>query len=418
MQRKIVFSLLWILSILSTGLFSNASGSDFASLSVEDVLDGIRIRAELLKSVHVTFQFEVYADHNVDQDQLFQGLPLVRYREVDMKRLGEKMRVEAKMYNLQDKQIDRVELFAWDSKKATGYARWPQDLDAKLSGSVKSAKRGPFKTSYWLTPLEQEVFDIRRPLSEILDEAQWTLSNPEEIGHYSAYRLEGTGLWDDKANLQVWIDPTKDFAPVQLILTIKFEDGVNIVEKMSDVRLEQKDGVWVIADAVHTFENPRQKDPNKRKFATKFSIKDYHVGIQFPDETFQIKFPKGTWVYDEIIKIGYIAGEGLWVTEKDGLTHFVQADSLDNIDISIHEGMPFSSNSTDTKLSTKTLSAPNVPQVQENLVPTQPLPVESAKNISTPNRWLIVVTILTVGCMSIVGVYLILAQRKRHEANN
>ncbi len=417
MQRKAILGLLWIFSILPTELFGNGSGGDFTSLSLEDFLDGISIRAELLKSVHVTFQFEVYADHNVNQEQLFQGLPLVRYREVDMKRLGEKMRVEAKMYNLQSNQIDRVELFAWDSRKATGYAMWPQDPNNGLSGSVKPAKSGPFTTSYWLTPLEQEVFDIRRPLSEILDEAQWTLSGPEKIGQYSAYKLEGTGFWEDKAKLQVWIDPTQDFAPVQLIFTIEFEDRVNIVEKMSDVRLEQKDGVWVIAEAVHTFENPRQKDPHMRRFATRFSIKDYRVGIQFPDDTFQIKFPKGTWVYDEIIKTGYIAGEGFWVTDKDGLTHFVQADSLDNIDISINEDTQSSYNNIDTTLNTKTVSSPNVPESQENLASTSPLPLESAENISTPNWWLIVITILTIGCMSTVGVYLLLAQRKRHEAN-
>ena len=128
---------------------------------------------------------------------------------------------------------------------------------------------------------------------------------------------------------QVWFDPTRDFAPIQIKLTLKFEDGINIVERMSDVRLEQRDGIWIVADAVLTFENPRLKDPRKRRFATRFSVRDYHVGIELSDDIFQVEFPIGTRVYDEILKTGYIVGEGIYVTNEDGSPEFVRNDSLD-----------------------------------------------------------------------------------------
>jgi len=60
--------------------------------------------------------------------------------------------------------------------------------------------------------------------------------------------------------------------------------------------------------------------------SSRFSVKNYHVGVELTDDMFGIKFPKGTRVYDSIIEMGYIAGEGFWVTNEDGAVEFVRWD--------------------------------------------------------------------------------------------
>jgi len=405
MQVKTVLKLLCLPYILFIGANGGAGGTELSALSVEDVLSGIRMRAELLKSTHVIFQYTVYADHPVEpQRPSFRGLPLVRSREVDIKRLGGKMRVEEKIHNLEgsNTNISHLDIFAWDGEKATGYVSAPWDPNARSSGSVKSKMGGPFKASYWLTPLEQEVFDLRRPLPEILDKARWNLSGPEKIGQHASYCLESVGLWKDGAKLQVWFDPTRDFAPIQIKLTLKFEDGINIVERMSDVRLEQRDGIWIVADAVLTLENPRMKDPRKRRFATRFSVRDYHVGIELSDDVFQVEFPIGTRVYDEILKTGYIVGEGIYVTNEDGSPEFVRNDSLDyKYEMEAPESKLPSPNNIEIKASTGRLSVPDTQTTRKSTAS----PAVLAKEGSAQKRWPILVAIFAFGCVLSASAY-------------
>ncbi|UCG50124.1 MAG: hypothetical protein JSU94_10110 [Phycisphaerales bacterium] len=368
-----------------------------SSLSVEDVLAGIRMRDELLNSTHVVFKYQVYANHSVDPRRpSFSNLPLVRSRDVDIKRLWRKMRVEERIHGFEGAgtYLHHLDIFAWDGKKTTGYVSPPWNPDMKPTGSVKPRMGGQFLASYWLTPLEQAVLDIRAPLVEILDKAQWRLSGPETIGEYTTYRIDSIGLGN--FILKVWLDPTRDFAPIQIDLTLTFEDGINIVERMTDVRLEQKDGVWVVADAVLRFHGPRHKNPRAREFYTRFSVTDYEVGVELSDDIFQIEFPEGVRVYDEILKTGYVVGEGVYVADENGYAEFVRTDPQDYISEMQARGAPGAGPNN---------SGP-IPKPAQPLVPdTRPGPAAtSGPNVlaETPpakRRWPIIAAALTLACV-------------------
>jgi hypothetical protein len=314
------------------------------------------------------------------------------------------MRVEEQIHKLEGSNIStsHMDIFAWDGEKTTGYVSAPWNPNFRGTGTVKSKMGGQFKATYWLTPLEQEVFDLRSPLTEILDKARWNLSGPEKIGQHASYCLESVGLWEDDIKLQVWIDPSRDFAPIQIKLTLTFEDGNNIVERMSDVRLEQRDGIWIVADAVLTFENPRKKDPRKRKFATRFSVRDYHVGIELSDDIFQVEFPKGTRVYDEILKTGYIVGEGVFVTNEDGSVDFIRKESLDYKDeMQVPEIKLPGPNNIEIKASAGRLSVPDTQTTQKSTVS----PTVLAKEGLAHKRWPILVAIFAFACVLSASAY-------------
>jgi len=425
MSKKPVLGWLCALCISFTAGVITAAEDKSSGLSVEDVFDGIRMRSEALKSVQVVFRYEVYADHSVtEQVPSFWGLPLMRSREFDVRRLGEKMLVTRKIHNIKGYHVDvqSVETFAWDGKKTTGFQQPVGDPSSKLSGSVKPGRAWAFETVYWLTPLEQEVFDLRKPLCKVLDETQWLLSGPEKIGEYSAYKLESMGLWKDNAKLQTWIDPTRDFAPVQTSLTLKFEDGRgDMSEKMCDVRLEKKEGVWVITSASLMFENAREVDPKKRKFATRFSVTDYHVGVKLSDDMFQVEFPKGTRVYDEILKVGYIAGEGVWLADKDGTKFVSSRSALDDIKkLPDENSSHISGHNTESGDDSNISSLSDTNQTSKIQMQVQALSKEPVKQTVTSGWHLGFVAIFAAICIVGAGAYFFhtLFQRKRYGNND
>ena len=305
-----------------------------SSISIEEVLKGIRMRNELLKNVHVDFRWELYArstSEPVDVTRSLGEYPLYKIKDLAVDRMGRKMRIKRDTVNINDAQIDKVEHFTWNEKKMMGYTELLREPSSKIMGTVRPEKSSPFELGYWLTPLEQEVFDMRQPLSEIVNKGEWQLSGPELIGLYSAYKLTGKGLWQDKAKLEVWIDPTRDFAPVQIMLHITVQDRGTIIEKMSDISLKQVNGIWIISDAIFSVDNAVLKGGS----ASRFSVKNYQIGVDLKDDIFEIKFPEGAWVFDQIVQMGYIVGKGVWVTDANGLTEFAQTGGLDTINTPI-----------------------------------------------------------------------------------
>lgn len=286
-----------------------------AELSIEDIQAGIKLRQKKLNSVHVKFRYEVFNDTAEGNTPTFLGMHLVRAKEYDLKRLDEKKKVVERRESVITGEINRIERYAWDGKKSTGYAEIPNKPELRRSGTVLSEEGHIFETVYWQTPLEQETFDLRCSLAETFDKSSWTLVKTEMIDGYDTYLIESNGIRFANSKLQAWIAPAKDFAPVRMILTIKLKDDKGFIEEMRDVHLEKKDDIWVITDATLVFEDQIRG----RKFATRFIAKEYDVGVDLTSENFNIDFPHGTLVYDDILEVGYIVGEGKFVCGSKGV---------------------------------------------------------------------------------------------------
>ena len=298
-----------------------------AALSLEDVLHGIEVRGDLLHAREMTVRTEQFA-HSREESadgRSFGGLPLFRTTELDMRIEGQKMHIDRRTISPQDGSTTVKELFAWDGRRSTGYSHEPQNPNDVLRGLVESRQRGAFEVGYWMTPLEMEVFDLREPLWAVAKKTGWRLAGTETVQDTQTYRIESVDLWNGKAALTVWVDASRDFAPLKLELVIHVDGDRPITETMDEVRLERRDGVWVIVDAVTTITNPYiEYNP---RYVRRTQILDYRVGMAFPEGSFTVEFPPGTWVYDAILNTGYIAGKGVWVKNEEGATEFVSTST-------------------------------------------------------------------------------------------
>lgn len=413
--RLNIYPVLLLFFLYSVGKGGDGLGNRSSPLTLGDVMTGIKARTELLESVHITFDYRYFSNRNAsklnDTGGSLMGMPLQFHHGFELYRHSRKMLVKKAEY-IGD-QIGFVDTFAWDGRKHLGFRTYPGDPKAKTSGSIKSEKSSSFKTGNWLTPFEQEVFDLKKTLPDLLDQGQWVLSGPESIGQYSVYRVECKDVFaDGVCQITAWVDPTKDFAPVQLLQTFKIRDRKPIINKMVDVCLEQRDGVWVITDAVLVLENQNVENTvDGPTYASRVSVKDYLVDVKLPEDFFELEFPKGTRVYDEIIKTGYIVGEGIWISDDEGMTEFVRTAPLDVLDdTALNDKKP--PVPPGTQATAIAIDAPISTNVPERSVLG---PVSSKRN-STQSGWLnllIVVIILLLLCGTAYSFY----HRAKREKN-
>lgn len=284
-------------------------------LSIEDIHKGIELRQQQLESFQVNFHYDIFNDTAETNNPAMLDMHLVRAKEYNLKRFGIKKKVLEKSEHVITGEVTRVERYAWNGKKRTGYAEIPNKPELRRSGTVLLEQDHIFKSGYWQTPLEIEIFDLGCSLTDLLEKKHWTLTGTEMIGNCNAYLIETSELWNGNGKLQVWIDPTKDFAPVRIIFTVKTTENKNLIAEMCDVGLEKKDGLWAITSAKLFFENQIVG----RKFATHFIANDYKIGVDLADETFNVEFPHGTLVYDAILEASYIVGEGRFISGSEGV---------------------------------------------------------------------------------------------------
>ncbi len=303
-----------ILALTLPFLPSRANGETPPVVTRDDLISGIRNRKDMLHSATVRCNQEIFKldDHSTKEDIPKRNL-LVLGRKYELQRQGEKMRVKRETYYTDDQRISSVDVYAWNGKRKVGYTQF-LDRKQRTGGTVKGEKGD--SGLYWFTPLELEVFDIPKPLWDLVDELQWSVTGPEQVGEYQAYRLESSGSSDDPRKVRIWVDPTRDFAPVRVSLTLRYEGIKEISEEMTDVKLIQQNGIWIVGRATMSIDNPN--NPKNGRTIHHFSVQDCKIGLELPDKTFDVEFPHGTWVWDDILKTGYIAGEGVFVKNDDG----------------------------------------------------------------------------------------------------
>ena len=313
MRRETIVGACALLSFLVT----QADGE----LTCEDVISGIQSRKDLLSSVRIRCRQEVYSDRG-EGEQTYRGRPCVFVRNIAVKRQNDRFHVERT--TLADgKNPEALDVYAWDGIR---YARYTSALNEThpRTGGRLAANPGPGTALYWGTATETEVFDIRKPLWEVVTEGEWRLVGVEPVGRYRAHKLIGSGFVGGSADVQLWVDSTRDFAPVQLVVTIKLADAQAIVETLNDVRLEQRGGTWVISEASYTVNNPKTERIGEYRFV----VEEYDVGVDFEDEDFKVVFPEGATVWDETTKMWHVIGKGV-VLPQEGAKGYIRTAPSD-----------------------------------------------------------------------------------------
>lgn len=324
------------LSILSIGLHSPAIAD--APLSFDDIRTGLQHRAQKLAGARIHFQHSGSSSSgpasepapNTDRQMGF-------IRSYELLRRDNKLRFSRKAIDPADQtSVTRIEEGAWNGSKRRGYGYDPAQTDdtSTYSGTVSSKPGTAIHGGYWMTALEQQVFDLRVPLIELIDDPQWNtrwrIADRPRIDGAQTYLIESEGILGGKGRVRAWIDPARDFAPRRIEVILKTDKHGDITERMEHVKLDQRNGVWVIVDAKLTIHNPAIKADTKYGFY-RFTASKYEPDPDITDDELQLEFPKGTSVWDDVIQTAYVAGEGVFVAGEDGTVEYLASDRPDHL---------------------------------------------------------------------------------------
>jgi len=293
-------------------------------LSLVDIRTGIQQRGHLLHSVDASMTRQFFDGPSVQNGVNQVGGKLTPRREVEkiqLKRKGEKIWGAMEAPKGDDGQPRFVGFFAWDGQRKTGYGFSPDHPEVACSGTVEAKKSHSFRAGYWTTPFEQEVFDLHKPLWEVVKKGQWEIAGCRTIDGSKVVGVRSVGLWNGDVVLTVWVDPAKDFAPREIAFSVwplaSREDRKECTEVMKDVILDRRDGVWVVTAATIIIDNPNLSTVKHQE--QRISIDRYRVGVDLDDGIFTIQFPHGTKVWDDITKLSYVVGGPVYYMNKDNL---------------------------------------------------------------------------------------------------
>ena len=312
MNKKQFYGLLVLLALEQFAL---------AEISLEDIVTGIRIRQDSIESVKLDFSYEYFqpTHESFSGDEGDYELDTLKMLDLGYEtlRLDKKIRVKQIERDLTTGNSINLELVAWDGKVRTAYVEDLIRPGSKPGGTVKG-EMGSFYSGYWPTAMEMWVFDVRKPLTEILDVASLELNGVAKIGNYDTVKLTAKNFFGDSAILEVWVAPKKDFAPVKLRLVYHMQEPVkDVFLTMDNVKLAKKGDVWVIMESAIKVVNPNTSKKIKGQISY-YKASDYQLSIPIDEKMFKIDFPRGTRVYDGILQQGYVVGEGMFVGDANG----------------------------------------------------------------------------------------------------
>jgi len=330
---------LCVSSAISGQIEKKAHEADF---TLNDMIEGIKMRKEMLKGVHIKFEYARYnglTKRKGDDKDQFRGIDCTVIWKIELHRLDDKMRVNRVQYfTRRDANPFHRDLFTWNGLKMMGMGFEPENPDKIIGGTVQAGKNMNFELFHWQTPVEHEIFRYNNTLPELLEMGRWKLTGPENVGDYDkAYKLEGRHFFseDDSDVLEVWIDPLRDFAPVKMRHNVPKKTSkiaFPAIYELNDIKLEQRNGVWIITEALYSYENLEEE--MKKKYENpicfcKFKVAEYEIDPDLDESLFIIDYPRGTEVYDSIIETSYVVGEGIYLRNESGRMGYVKLHDFD-----------------------------------------------------------------------------------------
>lgn len=296
-------SILLIVGCFCLNTNMSSAQSDGSTVSLEDVIDGIRMRSQLLTNMSATMYREIYNFERYEDRNNPAARTLLDRDTFNVQRKGEKVRVTHTKWNKTSIEKDPryTAHFAWDGSKSRGYVKRPKGTGNPTGGLIINEQGSSYSLGHYLAALEERIFDLNVSLASAINESTWTLVGAERLGQYSAVVVEGPAI--GKVQVRAWVVPSRDYAPVKMRLTIPGPGNKgDIIEEMTDVVLQKLDGVWVCRESKILVHNPYVMEGWQ---AHSFSMKSGQVGVDLPDEHFVLKFPPGLEVWDETLKMAF-----------------------------------------------------------------------------------------------------------------
>jgi hypothetical protein len=341
----------------------NAQGTQ---LGLDDIEDGIKQRDQQLGGITASFDDRMFAR--------FAGKPddLRLHETYRICQQGQNINFWRQTLNLKSGVMERSGEAAWNGQEETTIGIWPgaaPDHHDLVTGTVE-VRRSNALRAYWPTFFGNRLFWWDDRLSEIFTAPGWKACGIRQIGKYAAAGIEVASPHGE--HFEAWVDPSRDFAPVEMSLSNK---GLKI--SMSEVTLINVQGVWVPAAATIAIDNAAI--PNERSVEL-ISTDDYKLRVPLEPNDFRVSFPRGTSVWDGIKNISYEVGKGVWIPDAEGNVHLVEPTA----DMDLVGALPVAQPATDTSDSNNTKEpAPSI--VAQEGVPT--LAILPPAATSDNSRW-------------------------------
>jgi hypothetical protein len=281
--------------------------------TLTEIRDGIRSRVEQLQGLHVKLSRMSYVIKPAGPPEL------CWQEENEVDRHAEKTRLLKKVLVPSTGATRWTRIDAWNGRRLTQMGTQianPAEWNGGVQGSVSNTV-----WDFWLTALEGQFFDDPRPLVELLDVLDWKVIGEQKISGERAWGIQATVFFPDKEEgptYQVWISPAKSFAVIEAKQSHKLRGGRERYLQLKDVELQNVEGIWVITSCC--IENSSPANGLTRCF---YKFTDYQVRLNPPDSLFEVTFPPGTLVWDDIKKIGYVVDRGIYTIDAQGVNHFV-----------------------------------------------------------------------------------------------
>jgi hypothetical protein len=287
-------------------------------LSLDDVLDGIRARAARMQRAQCRVVSDLYLSADVSPSDWIHRTTNTYQVVRDGSKVG--FSVDTNYFFRADGPLParRVMHNAWNGTIFTGYEEHPEHPDIKLQGSRVARLPPMFRSDYVWATWEQYALEFSDSLSALTTSMQWTAEGMEMIDGRPVWKIHSAaGPATNRKVIEVWLDAVRDFAPVRMRCYAPAMGRDKLSAEMTNVRLEEHAGVWLISAATILVHNSLAdtKYPLNRY---EIKITDWKVGMPIPADAFEIKFPKGCVVWDDIAKNTYSAGEWVLNREPDG----------------------------------------------------------------------------------------------------
>jgi hypothetical protein len=276
-----------------------------------DVQAGLRQWASEIKGINVKLSYVERAGSTKDIDKWTQEVPLIS-SEVEAFIQSPKIYFTRKRIYRND-PMPVEEFIAWNGSKNTEMAHDPNQ-PGRMEGSIATQPGSLIRAAYWQSLFGVRVFDLASPLAEVVNRSQNSSLGSKVINGHVAWGVR----FNDICRYDVWVDPLCGFAPIEISQTLIANDGKIVASaRMFDVELLKLKSVWLPRRATILLDTYTR---GQSELIT-VQAKDIEAGLDIPDEKFVIKFPHRTTVWDDITKLSYIVGEGVYVHGANGLVY-------------------------------------------------------------------------------------------------
>jgi hypothetical protein len=294
-----------------------ASSTAPGELDASEFRNLVQQRANAIKGVHVVLK---YAMRWGDKDNVSAWMAKPPRSEflIDAKMSANGIRLTRAPTS---KPVQSEEV-AWNGSKDMERSYSPDD-PSMVQGSITTSPGAIIQSSYWATLFGYQFFEDSLTLAAALDPAKCQMLGRKRIGTSDAFGIKRTA---PGVIQEVWVDPVRGFAPLELSQALVNDAGKTIsMLRIAVDDLKQIGGVWIPMKADITVVS--DNEPTELNCYS-IEVLSAEAGLDLPATAFVIEYPEGARVWDNIAKLSYVVGEGVVVRDSDGRSVMVpQADT-------------------------------------------------------------------------------------------